>query len=372
MTSRINQLFELFSQNEKFLKDAVLNSVHNSAMKLDMACTFPNVSSFIIQCYRRLRIDDDFFEPIINQFVIDIKIKSKTLYIGKDPKNHFMILLVIYFLSNYDLSNANRCNLLLLNKFYSSLMNKYIKICTDTTFYSTLSSLSKTHLFVAHGGILKGLLYLSQTMFKKYQHNLTKYQSITVFKYLYEMRHRINQSIKSFTSVYHNQQKVNKQKSVDDQSSAKQNMLSNDIKNKVIDRCIDNLISYKVIYPEINRLTNVQTKIKLDIINIISKEMQNITYDILHECYIYLLSNITDLSILNNKPLFVQYTKKLMALKITKKENYFKKIIIQIANTLVNNNPQLNKFYFNSSTMTQYAFRLSVAIYLSLYITQAH
>ena len=371
MENKINDLLNIFNVHKKELDAFISNQVKHVALEIDQACNYPNIAVPIENFYKKLRIDKYMIKEIIDLFILEVKKTKqiKNVLLASDDKTHFLILCMMFYIQKQDLSTALRCNLLLLAKHYGNLMKKYLKVCDPNNFYKTLDHLSKTHLFVKYNkSILQGLLHLNRELYKKYKNYIKVYNPEKIFLFIYEGRHRVNQSCKSFTNKYIELIKSGTSKSVDDQSDYIRDSIKEDEKLKIIYKATTNLITYKTIYKQAIDITNLTTKLNKSIIQDIANELKNCDYELIKEMYVYLLKDIPNISFLQDKNVLIKYTKKLMSVKVTKQPIYYKKIVLEIKDYILTTNIDLNKFYTKTTNMTRYNFNLSIAIYLTMHL----
>lgn len=94
---------------------------------------------------------------------------------------------------------------LLALRFYSNFIHKYMKFCKPEAFDAALSKISDKHLFKVRNGISNSIMYLANIELEK-QYPLLSSNKLTdesLLKLIYSLRHRINQSFKSFSNQYY-------------------------------------------------------------------------------------------------------------------------------------------------------------------------
>ncbi len=95
---------------------------------------------------------------------------------------------------------------LLALRFYSNLIHKYFKFCKDDVWEMALTKISQKHLYKIKGGVSNSLMYLAQVELDK-QYKLLGGDHLSdesIVEIVYALRHRINQSLKSFSNQYYN------------------------------------------------------------------------------------------------------------------------------------------------------------------------
>ena len=366
-TENLNKVLQVLKLNNDLLVKEIEKEINKNAIKVDEPCRFPIVSDFIERLYFKMRIDDDLIKETVKEFKQNLRKEYGKLLIASDSKTQFLVILIIYFFTTNDIKTGLRCNLLLLIKHYGNLMRKSLhKGCDETYFIQAKNYLSHKHLFVKYNGILNGLLELNKSMYKKYKNylNARNYDPDMIVKFIYEGRHRVNQSTKSFVNAYMKAYQ-NKTQSVSDEDEFYQNKIKTDSKLKLAENISEIIINQKKIFDKSIQMANRITRLNKSIIKEIAIEITKLEQDTLKEVYIYLLDGVDNLNIIKNEVEFLKYTRRLMSVKVTKKEMYFKKIIQILFDDLRNNNNRLYQFYERSNNNTRYNTILSLALYLA-------
>lgn len=116
-----------------------------------------------------------------------------------------IIMCIIYYsrIKQYEL--VKMFYYLLALRFYSNLIHKYFKFCKDDVWEMSLTRISQKHLYKIKGGISNSLMYLAQVELDK-QYELLGSDRLSderIVEVVYALRHRINQSLKSFSNQYY-------------------------------------------------------------------------------------------------------------------------------------------------------------------------
>ena len=282
-----------------------------------------------------------------------------------DPKTTLMILIIQEFLNRNDMAAAASVFHLFSLRTYSNLMHKYIKYCNPDYFRTALSKLSHNHLFVSKRTIGSSIMYLSAILFRKYKNHLIDDNPDEILKLVMEIRHRFNQSVKSFAKKYYeSHQKDEKAKHEEEKEydpSSEQNL------KELILRITRDITTYRNIdnsaLDQAQKITKFNKKFSRKYIETLS----NSKYSKDVEMALYLLlKNVMDLNKIETTK-FLDYVKRMLSIKISKKPVYFKKIISEIHSKLIDD-LKLNDWYDKLSIQSKSISRNFIAYYLALYV----
>jgi predicted secreted protein len=95
-------------------------------------------------------------------------------------------------------------------KFYSSLVHiSFPKFCSDELWKLTLTKVSPKHLFREKNGVPNALLHIIEMLYKRYEPVLSgkEIREKDLVRVIYDLRHRLSQSLKSFAEAYYDLQK---------------------------------------------------------------------------------------------------------------------------------------------------------------------
>lgn len=121
-----------------------------------------------------------------------------------------MLMYIIYSLKNNYKESAKLCCHLLSIKFYGSLLHvSFPRFCSDQLWHLALSQISPKHLFRDRNGIANAILYISEAVLEKFSDKMSRgiVTDTLIINFIFEIRTRISQSIKSFAETYYDLQK---------------------------------------------------------------------------------------------------------------------------------------------------------------------
>jgi len=316
-------------KNQQYLDNFLKLKVSEEFSHLSEDCYYPRMSNYHLDLLKMIGIDD---KQLIQ--------KSKELFknpkfkILHYPKNTLPIFLMIKYLQENNLHMALIVNHYLTLRFYSISMKKFIPYCKKEFFKVAYSKLSSNHLFKVHDTISGSLLYLSNTLFKKYSDGIKKIDKDIILKYVYELRHRIAQSARSFAKLFHealkNKEAISskEQEFFDPTKEIKVKILADKLGKEItLYKKFDENILKDVIY-----LTKFNKKLAYDY----ARALHNIKYtDNLILALTLFLQEITKRNITINKENLINLTRQLMSIKYTTQNIYFKAIIIAIHDNII-------------------------------------
>jgi len=282
-----------------------------------------------------------------------------------DPQTTLLILIVQEFIKQKDMAAALSAFHLFSLRNYSNLLHKYIRHCNPELFRSALQSLSHNHLFVTKQTIPSSIMYLSNTLFKKYQRALVEDDAGMMLKLIMEIRHRFEQSILSFAKKYyaiHKSQQQIKSEDEKDYDVGYETKLKQFIGSVTKDITIYKNVDKKAVdgarkIIKFNRKYSEQY----------AKTLTNPKYtsDINSALYL-LMKDIKDFSKVPTTS-FLDHVKKLMSVKVSKQPLYFKKVISKIHDQVIED-LELVDWFNKLSIQSKSISRNFIAYYLAVYV----
>jgi hypothetical protein len=98
-------------------------------------------------------------------------------------------------------------------------------------------------------------------------------------------------------------------------------------------------------------------------------EIHNRSIDEIKEVYTIMLKDVKDIfPIFSDKFATIKFIRKLMSIKYTKQDIYFKKVAIDLIRKIIDSNQILKNYYDKLNTGGKTNFNLSFALYLGLYL----
>ena len=144
------------------------------------------------ECPTNLSLSD--LGKIIEKVKID-SIKNKHFQLMKQPYVKFVVYELLYDCQNKE--DFYMLSEFLITVFLIQLFKRYIKFCNKERLALAIASLRTSHLF--KDGLDSFVEQLSEKVTTRYYN---KVDEQNVYKYVYEARHRVAQSLKSLVSQY--------------------------------------------------------------------------------------------------------------------------------------------------------------------------
>lgn len=295
--------------------------------------------------------------------------KAKDSLIQSDVGTNFLFILMYHFLLQKDETTYFTIMIFHMIRQYSNLMRRFFpKFCKPEVFSYTLNHLNPTHLFSREKTIPNALFYLSKEMRNKHTKSFLDLNPEKISTFIYESRSRISQSLRSFSNEYFKNQSLGY-----GISSQKEDETGKEIYPSSMDRTnrIAELVANKItIYKEIDHkaldqarsLTRINTSHTTLIVNKLHNNELNQNIKFIIELYLKDMNSIDQLCGKES----ISYMKKLMSVKRTAKEVYFKQEIAKLTKKVIKATPLEIKFQ-KLTPQTQFQINSFLAFYLALY-----
>lgn len=181
--------------------------VGNELAYISRPCYYPKMIKYKDDVMVKTGVKDS----DISSFVSQLEKKTQTFDIFKDKQTLTLIISSLYMIKLNRTETARLLFLMLAIKFYSSVMHRsFPKFCSADLWKATMNVISPKHLFRVRNGASNTVLYLSDNIFERYSPLLkTTIKDADLIRMVYDLRHRIAQSIHSFAESYYEMQKNN-------------------------------------------------------------------------------------------------------------------------------------------------------------------
>ena len=251
---------------------------------------------------------------------------------------------------------------------YARLMNKQIKYCDADAFKYTLDTLTRTHLFFREKTIPSSLFYLATQMQNAFTEDIKEWNIDQIIAFISVARHRISQSVKSFAeNYYRNKQSGSSIKTQGDESDDSNSYQYQVLQKgqKLVDDVTKKITSYKVIdrkaFDEAKQLSKIKTSIATLVANGVTNEKHFNNVKIALQLFV---KEIKTVNMLCGDD-FYTYVKRLMALKRTVAQLYFKsQINILLIEVLKDDN--FLETYEKYTSQTQFIINSFLAFYITI------
>lgn len=348
------------------LKRFIVSKAAKELSELSQPCYYPKTKKIYFEILNLLKITPKDFKEFIKRN--NKGTMAEKWLLPNDPGTNIFIFIMHLFLKKRDYSTYKAIMIYYMVFQYSKLMHKQIKYCYEDTFKYTLDTLTKTHLFSREKTIPNSLFYLAKALQRNFTDDIKNWNKDRILTFMTEARTRISQSVKSFaTNYYRNRQEGSAIKTQNEESDDEANVYQYKVLQKgqkVIDDVAKKITTYKVVDRKaLNDAKNI-SKVKTSIATLIANELINDQYfnniKILLQLYIKELTSVK--MICGNE--YYTYVKKLMAIKRTTAQLYFKaQVNILLMDIL--QNLKLKNSYNKYTSQTQFIINSFLAFYIT-------
>lgn len=352
--------------DEERLKSFITRLTINELNDLSEPCHYPDWKRHYYELLNLSGLKEKEIKDFIKRFYHGTKAQDSLLQ--SDVGSNLLVILMYYFLKKRDQQTYSTLMIYHMIRQYGNFIRRVMKFCKPEVFLYTLNHLNPTHLFTREKTISNALFHLATEMKKRYSSSILELNAEKISAMIYESRGRIAQSLKSFAEAYYR----NDEKSFGI-GNTKENETGEDILPAELEKGarIAELVANKIcIYKEMDYKAFEQarslTKVNIAFTTIIVKQIQDIHFsnDIKFIVELF-LKNVTSVNQICGKN-FIPYIKKLMSIKRTSKELYFKNEVNKLLLKIIKETkiePKYNKL----SRQTQFQFNSFLAFYLTMY-----
>lgn len=348
------------------LKSYITRLTINELNNLSEPCYYPDWKKHFYELIHSTGLDEKDIKEFVKRFYKGTKAQDSLLQ--SDVGSNLLIILMYHFLQKRDQTTYSSLMIYHLIRQYGNFLRISLKFCKPEVFMYALNHLNPTHLFSREKTIANALVHLATQMRNRYTSYLKELNAEKVSNMLYESRTRIAQSIKSFAEIYYKSEEkgygITNPKETEDgediipEEMEKSGRVAELVANKI---CVYKEIDYKA-FEQARSLT----KVNIAFTTIIIKELQNtdLTNDIkfIIELFFKNVKSVNDVCGKN----FFAYVKKLMSIKRTSKEVYFKNEVNKLLLKVIKGTKIESKFKTLTS-QTQFQFNSFLAFYLTMY-----
>jgi len=337
--------------------------------RLSEPCYYPPWKGYYFELLHLIGLTEKDFKEFINRYYIKTKAKDLIL---RDVGTNILIFIIHYFLKEKDIQSFLSAMTYLGIKFYSSRLRVHLKTyCNPDLFRFTLDNLSKTHLFVREKTIANAIFYTAKEMQRRFDKDILKFDDPDrISRFVYEYRHRIAQSVRSFAEAYYEFSKEGGKGYKKPDEIGEENEYQIDTMKKG-QRLIDDITNKITVYKDINKKAvkdaQILTRINSNLVIMIINELHNTKYSdnirLILELFVKELKNINTLC--GND--YYKYVKNLMSIKRTTKPIYYKQQI-QILTNLIIIAINYQKEYEKLTNQTKFSINSFISFYITMYL----
>ena len=350
------------------LRSIIQRTVAKELSNLSEPCYYPSMKKTYYEFLHLTGLKEKDITEFVKRFYKGSKYVDFKLQ--KDPITNLYIFLMYAFLQKNDQLSFSLTVALLTIRYYSNLMHKMIKFCNKDVFRYALDNLNKTHLFSREKTIPNALYFLSKEVLKRYPKGIKDGDVNDIGKFITELRHRINQSIKSFAGVYYSSHEEGKSiKSVKDPSEEDNSYQyqTQEKESKIVNDIVKKLTIYRFIDNKAIMDSKQLTKVSSSLATLISSKLTNIKFtDEIKSVLQLFLKDLKKVNDICGKD-YYNYIRKLMGIKRTNQTVYFKQqlniLLLKVLDEI-----KYREKYNKLTSQTQFLTNLYLAYYITMVV----
>lgn len=359
-------LQKLNSNNDLKIKTFITRITVNELNNLTQTCYYPDWKKYFYELLNLTDLTEKDLKDFVKRFYKGTKAQDSLLQ--SDIGSNLLVILMYYFLKKKDQQTYSSFMIFHIIRQYGNFIRRVMKFCKPEVFEYTLNHLNPTHLFSREKTIPNALFHLANETKKRYSNYILELNPHKISDMLYESRGRIAQSLKSFAEAYYRNDEKGYGILNPKESESGEEILPDELQKGT--RVADSIASKICVYKEIDykafEQARVLTKVNIAFTTIIVKELQN--PNLLNEVKFIIelfLKDVSSVSEICGKG-FIPYVKKLMSIKRTSKELYFKNEINKLLLKIIKNT-KIEQKYNKLTSQTQFQFNSFLAFYLTMY-----
>lgn len=333
--------------------------------KLSEPCYYPDWKRHFHELLSLSKLTENDIKSFIKRFYIGTKAEGSMLQ--SDVGSNLLIILMYYFLEKKDVKTFSMLITYYMIRQYGNFIRRMLSFCQPEVFAYTLDNLNTAHLFKREKTIANALYFLGKELTKRYTKYFIELNNEKIADFTREARHRIAQSLKSFSELYYD----NNEKGLSINNPLKSHETGEDVYPEELEKGqrISKFISDKIcVYKEVDYkaadVARKLTKISTSLSTIINNSLKDLIFadniKFIVELYLKNLPNIK--SACGND--FIPYIKKLMSIKRTSQNVYFKSEVNKLLLKILEKENYL-KQYNKLTNQTQFQINSYLAIYLA-------
>jgi len=365
----MEQLLKKAKIKDSQIKSLVSKIVAQNLSSLAEPCFYPKLKRYYYDFLRLCGLDDKDIKEFVKRRWKGRK--EARFSIHTDRLSNFYVFLIEYFLRKRDKITYQYFMIFYIIRQYANLMFKHFKYCNDDTFKYTLEVLTKTHLFSREKTIANALYYMAKEMIRKWTRGLRTGDLDAISSFMQESRHRVSQSIKSFSATYYKASEEGygiqseELPGEDDENAYQQ------VSGEKVNVLIDNIVKKIVIYRYVDRKSQEEARALVKINSSLATQIVSKLNNTKYSDNIRLILKLFTQDLKTPKSLcgkeYYLFVRKLMSLKRTKMKIYFKQQVNLLLTQLIEEF-RYEKKYNMLTSQTQFLINLFLAYYLTLIV----
>lgn len=350
------------------LKNYITRTVAEELSKLSEPCYYPPWKKDFNEILGLTGLTQKDIKDFVNRFHIKTQASD---YIIRDLGVNIILFCLHYFLLQKDPQAFMTCLILLSIKFYSNRMNIHVRnYCNPDIFRYTLDNISKTNLISREKTIPNFLFFIAKEMQRRYKNELMNFNDpVMISKFVYECRHRIAQTMKSFFELYYKYSKESGggyRKQEEESETGTYEIETFKKGHRLIEDVVTRITMYKDIDRKIIDDARKLTRINAQFADLIATSLCDLKYaDNLKLIFELFIKNLTSISQLCG-PGYFKYTKDLMGIKRTNETIYFKQQIALLTEKIIKDS-KYKQSYEKLTNQTKFLIQSYTSFYLTMY-----
>ena len=352
---------------EAKLKSYISKVVAEHLTKLSEPCYYPPYEKDYHEILHMVGLTESDIKSFVKDFYPQRLAKD---YILKDSEVNLLMFLMHYHLQKRDQVTFLYDMIYLGVRFYCNRLKIHLsKYCNPEVFKNSLDNLNKTHLFSREKTIANAIFYLAKAEAVRFTPDILSFSDPErISKFVYEYRHKIAQSVKSFAQLYYRLDKEGKgyRQPYEGEQGEFQSQQALERGQKIVEHITQKITVYKHLDHKALENAKKLTNVSSDLANDITKSLLNLKYGenikLILELYIRDLKRTEQLC--GND--FYTYTRDLMAIRRTKAQVYFKQQIIILLEKLIKDTDH-EKTFSKLTPQTKFQTSLFLAYYIGIY-----
>jgi hypothetical protein len=345
-----------------------MTSAARELSSLSEPCYYPKTKKIYFELLNLMKLTDKEVKDYVKRTYKETK--AKTWVLLKDPLTNLLLVIMHYFLKERDRKSYFSTLVYYMIMHYSRRIHISMKYCDEDTFRYTLDNLTRTHLFYREKTIPNSLYYLAKEVDRSFRKYIEEWDIDKVIDFVQASRHRIAQSVNSFAeNYYRNKQQGVKITTQGGEDEGEEGVNSYQYKTiqrgqKVVDDVAKKITVYKTVDRKAFDEAKKISKIKTSIATLVANELTDGKhYNDIKIALNLFIKDITDSRMICGNE-YVSYVKKLMAVKRTTAQLYFK-AQIQIILQKILEDIDMIEAYEKYTSQTKFTINSFLAFYLT-------
>lgn len=369
----MDKLLEKSNVNRSLLRRKISTDSANEMMNLSKPCYTSPSKKREFELLHMCGLSDKDIGEFIKRFYVFEPSRMSADKILLDHSTNLLLFILHYFLVNNEYQTFLSTMNLLCIKFYSSRLKVHFRsYCDPEVFESALNSLPQNHIFAREKTIANALFYFAKTLGSKHEKILKEFNDPEkISKFVYELRHRIAQSVRSFANLYYEitekgKEQIYKQDETIGQEEYQFGQM--DKKQRLASETSRDITVYKHkdhrALDASKQLTKVNQLTADTIVTILCDTKYTDSVRVILQLFLREIKTKDDICGMR----FTQLVQKLMSIKRTKQQIYFKQQVTDLTCKLVKTTKTMEDRYDHLTTQSKFYVSLFVAYYLTFFL----